>query len=223
MSRIASILVVLFIFSARAETAGTQTETVEQRAARLLKESERHSSIDAQASRQAADAAYQAGVKLYDDLEYEEARKFFERTLALDPTHEQAREKLRSVDALLGIHTERIGRKIRELEAADRVQREESNLAVANLIEEGRKFEEAGTVWPANAESMSRATILAEQLRNLEKAQEKYKRAKELLTWLRGTAGTHADREQVDAALKRLSGKITDRNDDARPRKDCDR
>jgi tetratricopeptide (TPR) repeat protein len=203
-------IILLLAGPLRAETAPPQNESTEQRAARLLKESQRRNSVDAQASRQAAESAYQAGLKLYDDLEYEEARKCFERALAIDPAFDSAKEKLRCVDALLGIHTERVGQKIRELEAADRVQREESNLAVANLIEEGRKLEEAGTVWPANAESLSRERILAEQLRNLQRAQEKYKRAKELLSWLRGSAGSPSEREQVEAALKRLSTKLDD-------------
>lgn len=213
MTRTAKICIASLVLGTTCAFAETlpQTETTEHRAARLLKESERHSSLEAQASRQTAESTYQAGLKLYDDLEYEEARRSFERTLALDPTHEQAKEKLRCVDAMLGIHTERVGQKIRELESADRVQREESNLAIANLIEEGRKLEEAGTVWPANAESLSRATILAEQLRNLQKAEEKYKRAKELLNYLRGSAGSYSDRERVDAALKRLASKVSDR------------
>jgi tetratricopeptide (TPR) repeat protein len=222
MARTPVVLLLVLMSAAAAETA-IPTETQEQRVARLLKESEKRSSIDSQASRQGAEAAYQAGLKLYDDLEYEEAHKYFERALALDPTHEKAHEKLRCVDAMLGIHTERVGQKIRELEATDRVQREESNLVIANLIEEARKLEEAGTVWPANAASMSREEILVTQLQNLQKAQEKYRRAKELLNYLRGTSGSHTDRENVDEAIKRLSGKISDRNDDARSQKHSNR
>jgi tetratricopeptide (TPR) repeat protein len=126
---------------APAPTPAPDGETPEARAARLLQEAQRLADVKTQGSLTEAEAAYQAGLKLFNDLEYEEARKYFERAVTLDPAHSAALAKLRVTNSLLGVHADRIGQKIRELEQAERVKMQESVVVLAQAMEEARVLE----------------------------------------------------------------------------------
>ena len=182
-----------------------ETETQQQRAARLLEEAARQNSVRAQAVSQEVQAAYQTGVKLMNDLEYEDARASFEHALALAPGYAPAQAKLRTVNSLLGIHTDRVGEKIHELENDVRVQRQEALIVIQNLIEEARRYEERGTLLPANADT--RADALAEQLANLKRSHDRLTRARELLNYLPPGLPAPAERAAVDEALRRVKAK----------------
>jgi tetratricopeptide (TPR) repeat protein len=189
-------------------------ETPEQKAARLLEEAKRLSGVKTQANLQEAEAAYQAGLKLFNDLEYEEAKKLFERAVTLDPAHEQARQKLQVVNSLLGIHVDKIARKIRELEAGERVKQQESLVQLANALQEARVLEERGSVLPPNPELVEKDRILADQLEALRHAQDKYKRVKEILNWMPPTFDLPQERETVNQGLTRIRQKIADKEDE---------
>jgi tetratricopeptide (TPR) repeat protein len=203
--RIATALVTLsFCASAADVPKATDAESTQQRAARLLNDAARNDATQSQTNQQAAEAAFQSGLKLMNDLDYEEARVFFERALTLVPNYAPARAKLRTIESLLGIHTQRIGEKLRELENESRVQKQEALIEIENLIAEARRYEEKATVLPYNSESMTRADVMAEQLKNLQKAQERLRRAKDLLNWLPPYIKAPEERANVDEGLKRL-------------------
>ena len=189
-------------------------ETPEQKAARLLKEAERLGGVREQANQQEADAAYQAGLKMFNDLEYEQAKQYFERAVTLDPTNEAARQKLQIVNSLLGIHVDKIARKIRELEQSERVKQQESLVQLANAMQEGRILEERGTVLPPDAVGIDKDRILADQLESLRKAQDKFRRVKEILNWMPPTFDLPNERGAVDSSLVRLKQKIAEKEDE---------
>ena len=195
---IASLIFITRMYAADAETT-------QHRAARLLDEAARNASVRSQAVQQEADAAFQAGLKLMSDLEYEDAKASFEHALSVAPGYTAAQEKLRTVNALLGVHTDRVGEKIRELENDVRVQRQEALIVIKNLVEEARRFEERGTLLPTNASNRSDA--LAEQLANLRKSQDRLVRARELLNYLPPGVQAPSERAEVDEALRRVKSK----------------
>ncbi|MFH0939213.1 MAG: hypothetical protein V1899_08030 [Planctomycetota bacterium] len=199
-----------------AETPTPQptVETPEQKAERLLKDAERLASVNTQASAQEAEASYQVGLKLFNDLEYEESKKYFERAVALDPVHEKALQKLRIVNALLGIHADRMARKIRELEESERVKVQESVVALGQAIEEARLLEERGSTEPIAVEKEERERLLAEQLDHLRRAQDRCRRVKEIINWMPPTFDLPGGRAQVDVALIRVREKIKTKQDE---------
>ncbi len=189
-------------------------ETPEEKAARLLKEAERLSGVRVQANQQEADAAYQTGLKLFNDLEYEQAKQYFERAVTIDPTNEVARQKLQVVNSLLGIHVDKIAHKIRELEQGERVKQQESLVQLANAMQEGRILEERGTVLPPDAVGVDKDRILADQLESLRKAQDKFRRVKEILNWMPPSFDLPSERSAVDQSLVRLKQKIAEKEDE---------
>jgi len=189
-------------------------ETPQQKAARLLSEAERLGGVRNQANLQEADAAYQAGLKLFNDLEYEQAKGYFERAVSLDPANEAARQKLQVVNSLLGIHADRIATKVRELEQSARVKQQEALVQLANDMQEGRVLEERGTVLPNDITGVDRERILADQLDNLRKAQDRFRRVREILNWMPPSFDLPAERGAVDASLARLKQKIVQKDDE---------
>ncbi len=204
LTRLALIVVFINFVATAADNTKPADESAQQRAARLLNDAARQDSVHAQSNQQAAEQAYQSGLKLMNELEYEEARVYFERALALAPGYSPARMKLHMVESLLGIHTQRIAQKMRELEGEERVHRQEALITIENLIAEARRYEEKGSLLPYGYERTSRADILAEQLKNLKSAQERLLRAKELINWLPPNIQAPAEKTQVEDGLKRL-------------------
>ncbi|HYG74389.1 MAG TPA: hypothetical protein VEK08_05230 [Planctomycetota bacterium] len=189
-------------------------ETPQQRAERLLRESERLSGVENQARMQEAEAAYQAGLRLFGDLEYEEARKLFEKAVRLSPTHAAAREKLRTVNALLGVHANVMRDKMIDLERAERVKVQESMLVLANSLEEARQLEERGSAVPVEAELEERERVLTDQLDYLRRAQDRYRRVREILNWMPPNFELPGMRSQVQGALARVKEKIAAKEDE---------
>jgi len=188
-------------------------ETPEERANRLLREADKRRSIQEQATVQSSRSAYETGLKLFNDLEYEEARRYFEQAVALDPANQEAQQKLRVVNALLGIKVDKMYQKIRELEQAERVKIQESVVALAQAIEEARDLEDRGsqTVLETTQEGKERA--LSDQLDSLRRAQDRYRRVREILNWMPPNFELPGQRAQVEQALTRLRQKIADKED----------
>lgn len=207
--RICSILLLISVgFSVRilaAESPKSAGDSPEQRAARLLNEASKLESVRGQERKAEADNAYQAGLRLMNDLEYEQAKGWFEHALEIEPGFEAAREKLRTVNALLGIHTERIAEKVRELESDAKTQAQESVLVIQNLIEDARKLEAKAA--GADSEHGSAADALAAQLKYLQQAQEKLLRAKELINYL--PSYVKFSGANVNEELKRLKEQLS--------------
>jgi len=189
-------------------------ETPQQRAERLLKDAERLSGVTAQAQAQESEAAYQAGLKLFNDLEYEESRAYFEKAVRLNPAHTLAQQKLRTVNALLGVHANIMKEKMMDLERNERVKMQESMLVLAQSLEDARQFEEKGSSVPVEADPNEKEHTLADQLDYLRRAQERYRRVREILNWMPPTFELPGMRTQVDGALARVKEKIAAKEDE---------
>jgi tetratricopeptide (TPR) repeat protein len=153
-------------------------ETPEQKAERLLKEASRLQGVEAQARTQEADAAYQVGMKLFNDLSYEQALNYFEKAVKLDPAHAEARQKLQTVRALLGMHVSRIRDQLQQLEREERVQMQETLMTLVREIEEARKLEDRGSAATVEVDPTEKEKVLADQLERLRRAQDRYRRVK---------------------------------------------
>ncbi len=186
-------------------------ETPEQKAARLLKEADKLAGIQGQATKQDAEAAYQAGLRLFNDWEYEKAKGYFEKALAIDPTHAKALEKLRTVKALLNIGIG-LGQRMNDLANRRTVEMQQTTITLANLMEEARSFENRGsetvTAGAANGDNAAKITVLADRLRFLEQAQDRYRRMVEIINWLPPSAEMPGLRRDAEEALARVRGKI---------------
>jgi len=189
-------------------------ETAEQRAARLLREAERLSGVANQAKMQEAEAEYQAGLKLFNNLEYEESLKHFERAVQLCPGHGEAQQKLRTVNALLGIHINVMREKLKELEASERVRYEEIMMVLAKAMEDGRLQEERGSAAALEPELAGKEKELSEQLEHLRRALDQYRRVREIINWMPPSVEVPGMRAQVDAAISRTRTKLAEKDDE---------
>lgn len=189
-------------------------ETPEQRAARLLKEAERLAGVQGQAKLQEAEAEYQTGLKLFNDLEYEAARTHFERAVQSCPGHSAAQQKLRTVNALLGVHIGAMREKLIELEAAERVKMQEQLMVLARAMEDGRVCEQRGSEAVVEGDAAEKEKALSEQLESLRRAQDQYRRVREIINWMPPSFESPGLRAQVDTALGRVRQKLAEKDDE---------
>ncbi|MCK6470340.1 MAG: hypothetical protein L6R28_01225 [Planctomycetes bacterium] len=189
-------------------------DSPEARAKKLLDEVATRRNVNDQAQDQQADAAFQAGMRLYNDLEYNGALAKFEEAVRINPAHKGAQEYLGKTRALLGVHTDRIAEALRALDQAYRVRIQESLVALANALEEARTYEMRGSEVPLDLETAEREEILAEQLKNLREAQGRYRRVREIMNWMPPQIDLPNERKLVDEAQRRVHAKIIDKQDE---------
>ena len=158
--------------------------------------------------------AYDAASNLFNDLEYAQSKQMLEQALALDPANEAAKEKLQVVNSLLGIHVERIAVKIRELENSERVKQQESLIQLANALSEAKSLEARNSAVPNEMLDEHRAQLFTERLDNLRKAQDKFRRVKEILNWMPPTFDLPDERVATDAGLLRIKNSIANTEDE---------
>ena len=197
------------------ETPPVVGETDQQRAERLLKEAEKLASVQHEASSREAEANYQAGLRLFNDWEYEKAKTYFERALSIDPTHEAAREKLRTVKSLLNIDLG-MGSMMKNLADTERVKIQEQSITLAHYMEEARSFETRGSETVMDSAADGKITSISERLRFLEQAQDRYRRMIEIINWMPPAAELPGLRRQAEEALMRVRGKIDKYNEEVR-------
>jgi Flp pilus assembly secretin CpaC/tetratricopeptide (TPR) repeat protein len=182
-------------------------------AARLLEEASRLQSADVQARRVEADQAYQTGVRLMNDLEYEKAREYFQRAVNLDETHTAAFERLRTVNSLLGVHADRMKDKLMELENVERVRMQQNMVVLANSLEDARKYEDRGSVTATATEPDALEVELSRQLEALRKAEQGYRKVEEILNYMPPNVESPSLRAQVKEAQSRVHNKINEKED----------
>ena len=161
-----------------------------------------------------ADAVFARGMKLFENLEYGEAKKEFEHTLALQPKNEAAKQKLQIVESLLSLHVDRIARKIRELEQNERIIEQESLVQLATAISDARRLEEKGKTFPALEDTRDKEQVLADQLDDLRKSRDKFRRCKEILNWMPATFDLPRERAEAEEAIKRTWQEISEKEDE---------
>lgn len=189
-------------------------ETPEQRAERLLKEARKLTGIQDQAKMAEAEAEYQTGLRLYNDLEYEAARRHLEKAAQLDPSNRKAYDLLRKVRSALGVHTDRIATKIRALDHEYRVRVQASIVAIGNALEVAKEYERKGSVVALEDEQSSREDILAIQMQNLRQAQDRYRRVKEIINYMPPQIDLPRERKVVQESLLRIRQLLWEKQDE---------
>jgi len=180
---------------------------------RLNQEAVRKIAADRQGRTATAQAAFDTAMKLYNDMQYEESVKYFERAVKLDSTNRLAVQKLSQVRALLGVHTDRLAETMRSLEQQERVKIQEALVVLANALEEGRVYEAKASTTPIEIADEEKEKILAEQLENLRQAQARYRRVKEIMNYMPPQIDLPGERRVVEEALARVRQKIEEKSD----------
>jgi len=191
-----------------------ETETPEQRAQRLLESAQRLATPDDMAKVAESDKDYETGLRLYQTLDYEEALKYFERSVTLNPANRHAQEYLNRTRSLLGLRMDRFKDKIQSLVESERVRLQEQLVVLANAMEEARQLEARGSQTTIEQEGMETDAILAEQLEALRNAQDRYRRVREILNWLPPNIDLPNERRVVGEALERTKVKIAEKEDE---------
>jgi len=173
-----------------------------------LREAAKLQSIEMQAKRAEAEQAYQTGLRLFNDWEYEKAKQYFVRALQLDPLHEGAQEKLRTVNALLNIDVNPIAAIARQMVNEEKVKMQEQTILLSHLLDEAQTFENRGTEESLATDPEHRIRSLGEQLINLETAQGRYERVLTIINYMPPSAEWPSMRKRVQEALTRVAGKI---------------
>jgi tetratricopeptide (TPR) repeat protein len=189
-------------------------ETLEQRAERLLQDARGLASVGEQAQLAEADAEFEAGIKLLNDLEYAEAQRHFENAVRLNPAHQRAQEQLRKVRALMGVRADRLSEKLRALAQEERVRIQEQIAVLSMALEEARGYEQKGSEVDITVADAGKEQILADQLGSLLEAQTRYRRVREILNWMPPQIELGGERRAVEESLNRIQKKIADKEDE---------
>ncbi|MCX7804687.1 MAG: hypothetical protein N3A38_05795 [Planctomycetota bacterium] len=193
------------------ETASPPGGSPEERAKRLLEEEAAKEKIRREARRAEADHKFQAGLKLYQDIEYELALREFENALRIDPTHEKAKEYLRRTRAILGRREDKVAEQLKALDNQTRAKIEETLLALQNALEEAEKLEREGSGAVLEEEYADKEAGLAEQIKKLRAAQDRLTRVREIIRWMPLQVNLAGEQRRTDEAMARVKAKISDK------------
>ena len=153
-------------------------------------------------------------MRLFDDLEYENSKSLLEQALKLDPSNQAAQQKLQVVTSLLGIHADKLAIKIRELEESERVKQQESLIQLANALDEAKVLENKIGANSYEMRDDVRERIFVDRLENLRRAQDKFRRVKEILNWMPPTMDLPDERAATEAGLARVKQSIANAEDE---------
>jgi hypothetical protein len=151
---------------------------------------------------------------LFDNLEYEGAKKYFERAVELRPDLREAQDLLTRTNSLLGISHDRWKDKIRELEQRERVKIQAAMVALSQALRDARDLESRGSMTPAGVDLDKKEVLLSEQLDQLRRAKDRYRRVEETVNAMPYWFDLPTERQEVQAALARVDRKILEREDE---------
>jgi Flp pilus assembly secretin CpaC len=189
-------------------------ETPEDRAKRLMEEAAKLQGFNAVAKVTESNAALEAGKRLYNDLQFEEAVKHFETAVTLDPGNREAQEYMRKTRGLLGKHLDKFGEQIRRLDQEQRVRIQESLVALYNAMAEAEQLELKGGEVPLQIETAAKEDQLAYQIDQLRQAQTKFRKVGEIINWMPPPLELPKERQMVNDALTRVMSKIAEKEDE---------
>jgi tetratricopeptide (TPR) repeat protein len=104
--------------------------------------------------------------------------------------------------------------KMIELERAERVKVTDEMLSLAHALEDGRVLEEKGSAEVKEDNVEQKHHALDERLDSLRRAQERYRRVREILNWMPPSLELPGMRAQIDTALQRTKGKLEAKEDE---------
>ena len=118
----------------------------------------------------------EAGKRLFDAFEYDEARKEFESAVSIDRTNTEGHKWLVKTNDVLGLRKDRIKSAIEGLYGESRVAIQERLAELDNRVDWGNKFVRLAQSDPELS--------LAERIRKHEQALDAFSRANEIVKWM---------------------------------------
>jgi len=150
-----------------------------------------------------ADRFYEAAKQKYEGLAYAEALELIEKAVEADPAHVEARDLASELRALLQVRADHVRYGIEQLSREKRVQIQQSLVNLRKTLNEGKQKMHAARALDTEASGEFR---LSQQIRDIEKAIEKFKRVREIIKWMPyqvNLAQTDQETKQLLAAAQR--------------------
>lgn len=151
--------------------------------------------VTRQAARARAEGCFQAGLKLYEQLDYAKAHEYFERALELNPGHELAKEYVRRTRSLLNVRRDWAAHSLEELTREKQVKIQELLMQIRNTIERGRHYMREAESFHPGDEAMPKDALLSRRLRDLGKAVTQFKRTLEIIKWMPYPVDLHEEEQ----------------------------
>ena len=126
-----------------------------------------------------------AGLKYYEEWQYERALRLFERAVELYPKHPKAREYLHKTRAILNVHKDKAAYALKELSGAKRVKIQELLIEIGNGMARAKKYWEAAETYsPETDAEAPREDLFSKAIDNYEKCIQQCDRILEIIRWL---------------------------------------
>ena len=154
-----------------------------------------HDEISVQAS-----AHYEAGLRLFNSFDYEDARKELELAVQLERTNEKYRALLVRVNDLLGVRRDRIKSSIADLYGIHKVEVQEKLVELDNRIDWGKRYLAQATSDPDLS--------IADRIRRYQQAQIALERARELNKYMPVEVNVEEQGNEVNRLLSDIGKAI---------------
>jgi len=172
----------------------------EAQAQKLLEEqAESDKKLKGELTAQAA-SHFEAGKRLFESFDYEEARKELELAVQLERTNEQYRAMLVRVNDILGVRRDRIKSSIADLYGEHKVAVQEKLVELDNRIDWGKRFMSQAKSDPDLS--------LADQIRRYQQAQMAFERARELIKYMPVEVHVDEQANEVNRLLTEIGKSI---------------
>jgi general secretion pathway protein D len=158
-----------------------------------------------------ADRFYEAAKKKFEAVKYAEALELIEKAVEANPKHAKAKALADELRALLRVRTDWVNYAIEQFSREKRVQIQESLVNLRKTLNEGKRHVHSAREQDVEA---SGEILLSRQIRELERAIDKFKRVSEIIKWMPYQVNlAQTDRETKDllaSAQRELAGRQED-------------
>ncbi|MHC4248779.1 MAG: hypothetical protein ACYS9X_06585 [Planctomycetota bacterium] len=175
--------------------------------------SEWDKTVTAQDRETVADRFYEAAKKKFEDLAFADALELVEKAVQANPNHAEARDLARELRALLGVRPDWVRYGIEQLSREKRVQIQESLVNLRKTLNEGKRHYHAANEVDLE---VSGELKLSRQIRELEKAIEKFKRVREIIKWMPYQVNLAQTDQETKNALGAAQRALAGRQEDLR-------
>jgi len=160
---------------------GEEGGSAQERLATLVKEK----AISDQALFAKADRLYLAGLRYYEEWQYEKALKYFERAVETYPNHPKAREYLRNTRAILNVHKDKAAHALETLSKAKRVRIQELLIEIGNGMDRAKKHWKAAQTYVPETDAVApREELFSRAIDSYEECIKQCDRILEIIRWL---------------------------------------
>jgi len=138
-----------------------------------------------QAAAAAADGYYDLAQRAFDALDFDNALKLVNRALEANPNHQKANELAMKVRAIKGVQTDRVRAALLAMSEAKRVQIQQSLIAIAEAIKDGKIAKgDAERQEPGEEDSSKDDLKLSRRIAKVDEAVNHFKRVLEVIKWM---------------------------------------